>query len=161
MRKLLLAVMQHHKTIFRSGRCGQALARPSAVVSFHGTTPPPAARQVLRSRCCVAPIHENKYTHLNNRKISTAARCVGSDQPDSAAVPADSTDAPAATAAADSSAATEAAPTDSYTAPAPAISASRSSELVQLPGSLKTVWAAFMQQLWDRGFFVDGTAADK
>jgi hypothetical protein len=32
---------------------------------------------------------------------------------------------------------------------------------VQLTGSVHTMWAAFLQQLWDRGYFADSSTTDK
>jgi hypothetical protein len=176
MRKLLQAAMQYHRTLLRTGCRVQTCGRPSAVVSFHGTTPPPAPRQ-LRQGCHRLPlINESSSTYRSNRKCSTVARSVSSDQPDSAAAaPADSTDAPAATieatAADDSSAPTESAAADhssavTETAVADDVAAahtpsSSSSEPVQLTGSVHTMWAAFLQQLWDRGYFADSSTTDK
>jgi hypothetical protein len=161
MRKLLQAAMQHRIILFRTGSSVQALARPSAVVSYHGTTPPPAARQVLRDCRRLQLVNERIYKYAGISKCSTAARSASSDAADSAAaVSADSTDAPAADDG--SSTATEAATADiETTTQPPSTTSSSRSEPVQLPGSLRTVWAAFLQQLWERGYFVDSNPADK
>jgi hypothetical protein len=161
MRRLLLAIMQHQRHMLCTSRSVQALSRPSAVVSFHGTTPPPPARQLLRDCYRVPHIYRHTNNYASSRFCNTVARSGGSDEPDSTAA-VDSTDAPAASAdqAAETSS-TEAVTAAVIETQQASVRSPSSSEPVQLQGSLHTVWASFLEHLWERGYFADSSTTEK